>query len=554
MKKIKLGWLVFPLLMLVGCLEDTGNYEYMDIKSPVWLFDVEKNNIDVYCRQGGIAVFKASDRFTWEKDSAQRASEVRYEWRLNDMDDILISEELDFEIPTNELIKKINLTALKGKGMMGTFRIIEKGTEITFMARFYLTINPYYSHWDWVALSEEGNDTKCTIIFRRKQDGKLIFEAEENSFKKVNGTNIPGKPVDLAISKALNISPLGATTVITDKVAYEVSSATCEKTGEIKNQFLDGTPPDFLASDRRDIDSDGMGKGNYTFVATVDGKVYTRTMTENFLGGSFLTEPYYLDEKGYFITRFGHTSYSHPNIPCYDEKNRRIVMANVWRVDVNDGPDLSTQVSVFKSRLVAPNAKNVSFCVPAWNMPEGTEMLHITQASHLMDARGTSSGYTLFFNKNNVTYMWDFVISNQYMNYMDSYDAYLRSTQNPFPVTFTKETQILTSCNPYPRSCDAVYRILYSQGSEVRYLQRSKTYMDATLTDNPLITTDSKVTSITYDWYDCLTLVVGCENGDIYFYDINNINRPILINKVNVGGRVFGMRQYGSHSSTKDYY
>ena len=103
----------------------------------------------------------------------------------------------------------------------------------------------------------------------------------------MNGS-IPGKPLMMVKSPSTNISPLGATTIITDQVAYVISNESLLKVSELKDEFLDGTPANFQVVSRRDAD-------HYTFVATKDGRVFRRVMSENFLGGKFLTEPYYIE-------------------------------------------------------------------------------------------------------------------------------------------------------------------------------------------------------------------------------------------------------------------
>ena len=40
----------------------------------------------------------------------------------------------------------------------------------------------------------------------------------------------------------------------------------------------------------------------------------------------FINTPYELDEKGYKITEFGTRLYGFTSIPCWDEKNNRVIM------------------------------------------------------------------------------------------------------------------------------------------------------------------------------------------------------------------------------------
>lgn len=77
---------------------------------------------------GEVMKFRGSKMFTWETDSAMRAEEVRYEWKIKG---VVISEELDFDMPTDEVVKKIGLTRYSNDvGEWGTFSVIEKRPEL----------------------------------------------------------------------------------------------------------------------------------------------------------------------------------------------------------------------------------------------------------------------------------------------------------------------------------------------------------------------------------------------------------------------------------------
>lgn len=69
-----------------------------------------------------------------------------------------------------------------------------------------------------------------------------------------------------------------------------------------------------------------------------------------------------------------------------------------------------------------------------------------------------------------------------------------------------------------------------------------------------MFTYNSNVSFLTYDWYDCQTLIVGCENGDILFYNVRQMNNPTLKYHFNVGGKVIAVKQLGSQGSNTDYF
>lgn len=560
MKKICFPALLF-VFILSGCFKDNGNYEYEELNPPKWLFDAENTNIRVYCRAGAgeKAVFKASDKYTWESDSLRRESEVRFEWKLNG---VVIGDKADFEIPTDSLIKKIKLKELPDRGIMGTFAIIKKSSGVSFMVRSYVTINPEFGNYDWYAISELGEETKFSVIKRRTkyrgEESYNVYELDDNTYKRVNGRNIPGKPLDLVLAKALNVGPVGSSTVITDKVAYVVDNSTMKKAWELKEQFLDGPPADFEVTARYDQDGSGeYGEGAYTFVATKDGKVYTRTMSPNYLGGKFLKEPYYMDNKGYHVTRFGKGLQGLANIPCYDEKNRRVLIANVWRVDINHGGGMGDNTSVYRCRLF-PLTERFSG-VPVWEMPEGTKVWHIAASNHLIwgGSQGTNAMYDIFYTTaDGKSIVGSFVVSNRANN--NANDFFAAQRWNIIPnVTFDKDTRFLTSGNHRSiRTCDnAKYVSFYTKGNEIRYIKRSKNYAVSDIEDKHFVTVASKVTYLAYMWFDCEVIAVGCENGDVYFYDITQtVENPKLESQVNLGGKVVALKMVGQGSAYHDKY
>ena len=549
-------------ISLIGCFEDEGNYEYKELKEPLWLFDKESMNIDIYARMGRDVLFKASDRFTWGEDSLARLDEVRFEWRVGD---VVIGDQVDFTISAEELVKKLNLEKLpdENNALKGTFRIIEKESEITYMCRFRLVINPYISTYDWIIMSEQGEETKLSVASWSKnpETGKDYYELMKPNDNVNHELLLPGKPIDAAFSIARHVGPLGSVTAITDKGVYEIDNTKLEVYGELKDEFLDGTPVDFNVVARRDIDGLGERRPHNTFLATADGNVYTRQMSANWLGGKFLSEPYIVDDRGYKITRFGHTLFDNPIIPCFDEKNGRMLMAQVWEERVGDN---LTGSYVYKSRLIEPkipaNAEAGQY-TPVWNMP-GVEMLFVTAASHFR-ATGTQSIYTLLFNDaSGQTLLWDFVIDNRTMSYVENMEAYMRMMfDQVLPVKLNKNMKFLTSCNASRLASSAANRIVYSNGNEVRFIKRG-TYWYGMMTelssDNFLLRVDSPVTYLTYDYtcfdYGNVIMMVGCENGDVFYYDITNTSRPELLCKFNVGGKVVSAKLMGTPRTTKDLY
>lgn len=519
-------------IVFVGCFEDEGKYDYKQIMSPVWLFDQTVDPIRVTCTEGDTAKFEASKYFRWPSDSLQRAQEVSYEWIIRGK---LISNELDFVMLTDELIEKLQMEKFEENGLGGIFSIIDNNTGIKFSVRLYVEICPKYFNGDWLIISENGNGTKCSFMkykTRKNQSGKseVYFDLTDNIYKEINGHDIPGRPLAISKSMARNVSSQGSSTIMTDQVAYVLDNTTLKKISEVKDEFLDGVPVDLNIVERRDCDS--YDYGGYTFLATKDGRIFRRKTSENYLGGSFLSEPYEIDNKGYKITEFGFAGSGWSNVPCYDEKNNRVIIINFYDVEMGNfwEPDYQL-IHTHKLTPVTPlPGADLSNIAPVWAMPEGTEMLFLMY--HEMFDLAWNSGqesYTIFYNDvMGDTYMSDFVLNTSTLECVENEKAALTK----LPVRWNHETVFLTSI--FDNKCK--YLLFYSDDNKIYYLNRQENRNEI----HSLLTVDSKVTFMGFTtWYSSYkNMIIGCENGDVLVYNIENLSEPRLISRFNVGGRV----------------
>ena len=153
MKSIRLYIILFLFGLLTGCFEDEGNYSYEGtIRFRLTSRSARRSpkRMSGYAGDGEVMKFRGSKMFTWETDSAMRAEEVRYEWKIKG---VVISEELDFDMPTDEVVKKIGLTRYSNDvGEWGTFSVIEKKTGITFPARLFVYFYTPFAPDDWFIL------------------------------------------------------------------------------------------------------------------------------------------------------------------------------------------------------------------------------------------------------------------------------------------------------------------------------------------------------------------------------------------------------------------
>lgn len=557
MKSIRLYIILFLFGLLTGCFEDEGNYSYEEINPPLWSDNFNTSSpkrMVGYAGDGEVMKFRGSKMFTWETDSAMRAEEVRYEWKIKG---VVISEELDFDMPTDEVVKKIGLTRYSNDmGEWGTFSVIEKKTGITFPARLFVYFYPPFAPDDWFILSENGDKSKVSVISPRTvlENGKETFnyKLKEDVYATINGHDIPGKPKDLVMETSRDVSAGGACVILTDQVAYEVNVQNMMKVDEVKDQFLDGAPADFKIAAMREKapSSPSFGEGSASFIVTEDGRLFTRMRSANYLVGKYLTEPYYIDAKGYEITMLGHSTYGQ-NIPCYDAKNRRIVMATTWREDV--GEDMYNKTSVYKTRVI-PLKSHVN--VPVSGFAEGTEMLYLSQKNHISwGYSGTTLLFSAYYNAPGAdgTIIGDFGFDNRSAAFQ--YNGFERKLT--LPVKLDASSVFLVSSN-YRSSTyaeDAKYRDFYSVGNELYFVQRPDFYFDFSMRVIKFnATIPSKITSLAYAFFDLDQLWIGCEDGTIQAYDIRNINSPVLLFEKNVGGKVASIKQIGWHTTSHDWY
>ena len=557
MKSIRLYIILFLFGLLTGCFEDEGNYSYEEINPPLWSDNFNTSSpkrMSGYAGDGEVMKFRGSKMFTWETDSAMRAEEVRYEWKIKG---VVISEELDFDMPTDEVVKKIGLTRYSNDvGEWGTFSVIEKKTGITFPARLFVYFYPPFAPDDWFILSENGDKSKVSVISPRtvSENGKntVNYKLKEDVYATINGHDIPGKPKDLVMETSRDVSAGGACVILTDQVAYEVNVQNMMKVDEVKDQFLDGAPVDFKIAAMREKapSSPSFGEGSASFIVTEDGRLFTRMRSANYLVGKYLTEPYYIDAKGYEITMLGHSTYGQ-NIPCYDAKNRRVVMATTWREDV--GEDMYNKTSVYKTRVI-PLKSHVN--VPVSGFAEGTEMLYLSQKNHISwGFTGTSLLFTAYYNEPGAdgTIIGDFGFDNRSAAF--KYAGLERKLT--LPVKLDASSVFLVSSN-YRSSTyaeDAKYRDFYSVGNELYFVQRPDFYFDFSMRVVKFnATIPSKITSLAYAFFDLDQLWIGCEDGTIQAYDIRNINSPVLLFEKNVGGKVASIKQIGWHTTSHDWY
>ena len=535
----------FFLFVLSGCFKDEGKYDYLRLDAPEW-----KDFDPITVRAGETAKFNSASFFTWKADSAQRASEVRYEWKIGE---VLLSEEASFEAPADEIIRKIGLTKFDGEEKFGTFAIIDKKTEITYMQTVIYKFIPTNASGDWFVISEKNGNTKLSFIRRNKNEqGVITYELKEDVYPTLNGEEMQGKPLFMSYADgATNIGAMGTITVLTSQKAYEINCENFMKVGNLEEVPVNG--PVIL---RTDAYSKGGDDGLQTFVTDENGNVYRRMMTSNNLGGAFTPEPMFLDTKGLQISKFGQTLKGFNNVPCYDELNGRIVILLFYtsgKMDDNpwfpqpDGKQY--QLSKFISTEPALGV-SVAGCAKVWDMPAGTQPIHLWYIGAGGPPFAPYDKYGMVYNDAvGKTWLTEFAVNQKSGAAMN--DGGNKNIEFPGG-DLEKDACILASSCMFEFYYNKINFILYSKGNEVRYLSRGQN-----LKDNAYIRLEDPNDRVTFmAWssaFSYANLVVCTQNGKVIFYDAsisNNsstsnplIENPKVVAEFDLGGRVVSAKE-----------
>lgn len=533
--------LAFATVLLAGCFSDQGNYDYDDIKAPTWSINIETNLKYVRARGGATVTFDASEYFRWVGyDSLQRAQEVRYEWRMNGK---VICTELKETFPTDELLKRAGFNEYPSQAQLGHFVIIEKKTGVEYLCRFMLTITPPVAPGDLIVYSETGSNKGTLSVLTLDYLQKGVTETPDFQLNKGVSGEIPGTPKSLSYANANNVSYTGSVTAITQEGGATVFNVgEMKKVWELSEQFVDSIPHNFLVSDRRDQE-EGNNSPAFTWVATKDGRLYTRQTGKNYLGGKFIPEPYYVDKKGYKVTKFAHTLWGITSIPCYDEKNRRMLLAtSTYYAPANS-------YRSFVSVLENPNRWRG---VKVSSMPQDAKVYYISacQAKSGLGIDNNTQWYEVFYTSMGLSWVGTFAVDIRTRTLLDNWYADGRF-KDFSEVQFNEETVFLTTAQTRYRNSTQPLYSLFTQGDKIWAVKKEVSGMDSNLSllQLPFEGITSKITCMTYDYsyYGSYKhLVVGCENGDVLVYNATELREPKFIKKFNIGGRVASVKQVGA--------
>ncbi len=246
-------------------------------------------------------------------------------------------------------------------------------------------------------------------------------------------------------------------------------------------------------------------------------------------------------------------------IPCYDEKNRRIMMASVLTEQKTDENGNYFHVSVTRLKALTDTATYV----PVNNMPEGTKVLYLGLTNHVPNNTRGCLHFTMVYNhpRETKTRISDFAV---YVNTSNTNKGdYFSNTFKLEDVPQLDSTSCFLSSGVtyrfgYPSTDVASRTTYYTVGNKIYYVQRiaydmwGKEFKEFTLPKG--VTINSRITCLALSFLTCNEFIVGCENGDLFVFDITALNAPKLLFQGNLGGKVMSARQLGLRRPTSDKF
>lgn len=505
------------VLLISGCFKDEGNYAYLNNTAPVFDFTTPTH---IYCYEGDSVFFEG--KFHLESpDSLERMADFSYEWKVNG---VVLCREKDFRIATDKAMELLNLKEFPSSFLAGTYGVIDNETGLTYLTNVLYNFRPSFGTGNWMILSKNGLNSRLSyqrLVIKNEGNKKdSTYKNYVGIYKERNdGEEIMGTPRFLLDHMAPHISSYsGATLVVTEKEAYEISNESLRKAKNIKEEFLSGVPEHFAVKDAYYVKQ-------YSFLVTDNGNMYRRVLSENYLGGKFITQPYVVDDKGYEIDFFanGQTATWSSMRLLYDRKNRRMLMSN-------------QQYTPMGSVKVLEQTGTGHVFTP-WALGDDIEMLAISEiGSENWDYGYDGACYCAVYNQNGKTYLGYFYVNNkppvtfgQVVN-----NAYMRIEECPVQLSGDNLIRLTSEFNAH-NGYDKY--ILYSSGNEIRYINR------VNLREGLLIGGFAdRITAFRFDIQsnNHKELGVGLANGDFMRVDVRNKEkaRVFVKSKFNVGGEI----------------
>lgn len=524
---IKLASIILLIsFMFCSCFKDEGNYDYKSINEPT--FDFKLETINGYVGEN----MKCKAQFFFSQaDSVELMENALFEWKINN---ILISEEKDLDVPVDDIVKILKLERLPSKSMTGSFSVKDKRTDISHLYKLNFYLKPQFDKGSWVILSKNNGKSKLSCLkwtYFENEDGNHIdkYEIYDGIFKNKNDNkDIPGNPIMIRNYEADHISgSIGATTVLTDEVAWDVNNETFRFAYDIKEEFINGAPSDLKIKDFL------YDNYNNSFILDENGSVYYRRFSKNHIGHDYINSPYVFDDKESNIEFFGSTSVPFGVSYMYDKQNNRIL-------------------GYYKGYPVKPLKEGTGTSeVDLANLDENKEILMISSNINNIkgNARRTYNGLILY-KEDGKNYVYEFVTKK--ISSEKRLQIIVDKTSNyEFTGNLAEDSKIWSPSITFDLQDFYKYAIFYTNGNELRYFDRKSKE------DHLIKSFDSKITAVKFDtytswgdgWGAYKRMAIGLENGYFCLMDMRN-EEPVIIKETETdfGGEIVDLSVIGGRS------
>ena len=214
MKKIYI-WILSLSVLILGCMDDKGNYSYSELNK-ITIDNIAWSNSINYGDPLNI-----TPELSFSLDSVNVS--LSYEWIVNGVVIDSTSPELHIE---------------SFKEFVGNrrcyFRVEDNSTGMKYTAEFMVNVSGTYQA-GWLILSEKDNKSYLSYVKEQKKeddDGNLIeivYGEETDVYKNVNGTDLGSEPIKLLEHWSSNYSSIGEILVLQKSGSVELDGSALTK-------------------------------------------------------------------------------------------------------------------------------------------------------------------------------------------------------------------------------------------------------------------------------------------------------------------------------------
>lgn len=263
MKKIGMFFITVIVVLVTGCYEDKGNYDYKEM--PKVSVDGLESSYNVYVGD----LFVVKPEVAWENGEPENLS---YVWRVNN---VVISEKKDLDFTVGGIPVKA--------GLYAEYTIKDEDTGVEHIFPFRVSVfSTFYS--GWMLLADKGSTSELSYV---RDDGELFPDV----YNLINGNDLSGGAYALMEHWLPWSSESGQVFVACQGGAdysVEIDGNSFEKIVATKDEFVGEFPVNFKPMSMKCV-------ANYDYLVS-NGKLYVRyieaTTSALYQDGLFPNFPY----------------------------------------------------------------------------------------------------------------------------------------------------------------------------------------------------------------------------------------------------------------------